>query len=289
MIVHIGYPKTGTTFLQNGIFPNMEGLIYTDYKTCKKLFQPLISETSLSFDPNQFQLHSSPQALYSLESLVGAMGTGVYDYEIAQRLKALGFKKIIITIRRQDKMLESLYRQYIQQGGVQKPMAFVQDSDYFRWSFLNYSTLITHYAKLFGRENVFVFCQEELKENASAVLERLKTFCEASAITSHSEKKAANTSLSRLAIQWLRVVNHFTYNVYRRSSLISKKFTTWKFRNLLQSKLDPILLRRLSSKKDFYDSVFANDVLKRYQSDNRNLNQEFDLKLDTWSYFPKDN
>jgi len=133
MIIHIGYPKTGTTFLQKNVFPFIKGIEFVTYEECRKIFKSLYSSTSLEFDEamiKAFQIQKGQ--LYSLERLTGEMRTGTYNAEIAHGLKKLGFRKVIITIRRQDKIIESIYRQYIQQGGVLKSKNFIAESEYFR-------------------------------------------------------------------------------------------------------------------------------------------------------------
>ena len=154
-IVHIGYHKTATTFLQNVVFPTIKGVNYVDYQNCAEQFKDLYSSNTLWFNSRvkeQFKIQAN--GLYSLEELVGSMGTGTYNYEIAQRLKDVGFKKVILTIRRQDKMVESIYRQHIQIGGILKPYSFITEPNFFRWSYLDYYALIERYAQLFGTENI---------------------------------------------------------------------------------------------------------------------------------------
>ncbi len=282
MIVHIGYHKTGTTFLQKNVFPKIRGLKYYNYETCAKYFKPLVSQTTLEFDAKPFieQLDNSEKALYSYEALVGKMGIGTYNVEIAQRLADIGFKKIVVSIKNQGQMLESIYRQYIQQGGVLKPNDFFEEKySLFRWSYLDYHSLIAQYVKLFGKENVLVFLQEELKTNQTVVIKQLCDFLEVEQIK-EVPTLTTNRSLSSTSIKLLRIINHFTFNHYRPSNLLSNKITTWKFRNVLQSKIDPVIFSKLFKNKPFVPKRIAVQIEERCGEGNRELQREFGLNLE---------
>ncbi len=286
MTVHIGYHKTGTTFLQNNVFPHLEEIDYVGYAQCRKLFEPVYSDTTLEFDPAAHQHFSAAgDKLYSFERLVGDMGIGDYNYEIAGRLHALGFKKVIVTIRRQDKMAESIYRQYVQQGGVQKPKPFFKDRHYFRWSYLEYDKLLDRYIDLFGIENILVLPQEELREDQAGAIKRITDFCGATNWNPPARQKRPNASLSYRSIQLLRVINHFTYNHYRRSQLISRRITTWKFRHLLETYIDPYFVRKLFGERKFVAKQENERIRAQFAAVNRKLEKRFGLDLQAYGYY----
>ena len=290
MIVHVGYFKTGTTYLQNNVFPFMEGVHYHDYEESKKIFKPVHTGTTFEFNAEQVakSFDQREDSLYSYERLVGKMGVGTYNYQIAERLKKLGFKKIIFTIRRQDKIVESLYRQYIQEGGVLKPSSFVKDRRYFRTSHLDYYQLIVHYADLFGKENILIIPQEELRNNQAVALEKLREFCGAKAIHLDMQKKfgsRTNTSISYLSAHIMRIVNHFTKNEYKPSNLISGKITTWKFRFFFQSIIDRYLTPKSLKKKPLVKQSFKEKLLEEHVEENVHLQEEFDVNLEKYDYF----
>jgi len=287
MIVHIGYHKTGTSFLQQHVFPNMQGINYYDYAYCTQLFAPLLQQNTLQFNANIWakKLHQNPNTLYSFESLVGNMGTGLYNVEIAYRLKAMGFTKIIISIRNQQKMLESLYRQYIQQGGVVKSKAFFDEKmGLFNWHYCDYYPLICKYVQLFGKQNVHILSQESLRNEASIVIQNLVQFTGAKGITPNKAQKA-NNSLSSTSIHLLRIINHFTYNYYRPSNLLSNKISTWKFRYLLQQWIDPFVVAKLFRNRPFVAPHLTQKALNYYAPNNKKLAHEFKLNLAPYNYW----
>lgn len=291
MIAHIGYHKTGTTFLQHNVFPNIEGINFYNVNIEKNSFfkEKICWSPTLEFDKVEVmkELDISDNTLYSFENFVGFMGKGTYNYEIAHRLKEIGFKKIIVAIRRQDKMMESLYRQHVQSGGTLKPNEYLKDVRYFRWSFLDYYPLIKLYIELFGRENVLILMQEELKESSENVARKIVEFCGAEGVEMKPANSQTNTSLSVLAIRLLRVVNHFTYSNLRPSNLISKSISTWKTRTLLKY-LDPYSISLISFKKSFYSDSFQNETLKKFEGSNKKIEKEFGVNISNYGYLEND-
>ena len=246
-IVHIGYPKTGTKYLQDCVFPYIKGVKYMGYWASMETLRPIFEGSTPDFISSDIKI--IPNALYSSERLVGMPMTGILNYEIAQRLRDVGFDKVIMVIRNHDTMIESLYRQYIQQGGVQKAKDFIRDTDIFRKSYLDYDGLIEVYIKIFGEDNVLILNYEDLLLFPEYVMEKMRLFCGSEEIDFKCGKR--NVSLSYWSIKLLRIINHFTYNHYRKSNLISNRISTWKFRRLL-GWIDSIT--RVLPKRKFYKS-----------------------------------
>lgn len=286
MIVHIGYHKTGTTYLQNKIFPSIYGINYYGDKEYGNFLKSVLLKNSLEFDPKEVSasLDTSSTALYSKEALVGTMGLGTYNAEIAHRLARIGAERIIITIRNQPDMLEGIYRQYIQQGGVLKPKEFFQeDFQRFKWNYLDYYSLIHHYAEIFGKENMLIILHERLKHEQEAVLSEIANFLNTKA-AEPIQNSASNRSLSSISIKMLRIINHFTYNSYRPSNLLSNKITTWKFRYMLQSFIDPYIVNKLFNNQPLVPKQYQKEANRIYVAGNDKLNKEFALHLQEYDY-----
>ena len=114
-VIHIGFPKTATTFLQWEVFPQLKGINYIDYNACRKLFPYLISLDKLDYELEPVRSamvqHEKTEAtnLYSFESLCGSPYAykGMNRSSIAHGLRDLGFNKVIITVRDQAKAIDS--------------------------------------------------------------------------------------------------------------------------------------------------------------------------------------
>ena len=288
MILHIGYHKTGTTFLQNNVFPAFPEVNYYDLVLCKKLFNDVYRRSTLEFDAaavlseiesHQVKDNGLPH-LYSCELLVGEIGLGTIKKEIADRVKQLGFKKIIITIRNQKRILDSIYRQYIQQGGTAKVDEYFNGrSPLFDYGYCSYYALCSYYIDLFGKENVLIVMQEDLKKNQSAVIKSIADFIGTASPAELRSDKPSNTSLSNLSLSLFRFINHFTFNYYRPSQILSDKITSWKFRHLLQRYLDPWFFSKISSNKSFITPEHSKFIEQYYAKGNQKIGRRIRTRL----------
>lgn len=128
LILHIGYPKTGTTFLQSNIFPyckniNYIGRYYGEKRNSEKslLLSELIKEIQFSsvFKPNSIKnkldtlvdTYSKPVVL-SHELLLRPFFLTRNIERLSKITKLLNFDDIIIlfTIRRQDQLIWSRFQ-----------------------------------------------------------------------------------------------------------------------------------------------------------------------------------
>ncbi|MCH8158122.1 MAG: hypothetical protein IID18_10310 [Nitrospinae bacterium] len=130
-------------------------------------------------------------------------------FMIADRLHRMVKKaKIIITIRNQATMLDSLYRQYIH-GGFRGDFDTVFASGRIPLEYLFYDKVISHYRKLFGAEAVYVGLFEEIQHHKEKFLSGLTGFMGVEipifdpSVFSHRD----NQGLSEFSLAALRVFN----------------------------------------------------------------------------------
>jgi hypothetical protein len=242
-VVHIGFPKTATTFLQRNVFPQLPARFrYFDERVSAGVFAPLIHEDDTIFDSPGHQQQfaaawGNDSTLFSYESLTGLhYQTGFVNRTlIARRLRMLGFERVIITIRNQFDVLESAYKEYVKNGGVLKFADYAVFAPgkprYLYPQYYDYQPIYRLYAEIFGKSNVLVL-QHELLTEASFVRD-LCRFLEVDELSVDSRVRV-NTSLSAAKTEALRLINHLTYNSYRPSHLISKRFSTALFHRVLR-------------------------------------------------------
>jgi hypothetical protein len=231
-LIHIGYHKTGTSWLQGSVFPNAEagfsrvggvryffGVNPFDFEpeTVRKIFERKIKRTqSQGLVP-----------VVSSERLSGNPHYGGYDSKIiADRLAAVfPNARVLVVIREQTSMLVSIYKQYILRGGAASfwqyvtppPPSFrqhvIQTPDrsarlpVFRFDYLEYHRLIGYYQHLFGPTNVLVLPYELLRTQPKTFLERIGGFVGAPAI--RAEFQWMNVSPSALALSLKRQANRY--------------------------------------------------------------------------------
>jgi hypothetical protein len=296
VVFHVGFHKTGTSYLQGYIFPLANNYKVFSWVECDALFKPLLQKNDAFYKAEQTQaqfkkMYDGPlPVMFSYEEFVGPL-----FYQSSpnlttpiQRIKELGVTQIVFTIRNQYALLDSIYRQYIQKGGVVRSKDFLDESlRIFAMDYCNFYPIIQHFVKVFGKENVLVLPSEELKKKEAAVLERLQAFCGISFDLEDRQKKldkrTTNVSLSNLSLALLRRFNHISYNYYRPSSLISKKLKSRRLRNVLQSWLDPSFLSKFSNKENYFKKE-KERIDRYYAENNRKLNEEFGLHLETYKY-----
>ena len=104
LFIHTGYHKTGTTFLQHQIFERIPKVNY------------------LHTFNNNFKIKKDRVNIISDESLTGSPyrgGKATDQYIIADKIKKIfPDANIIITTRKTNGWLPSLYSQYIRNGGT---------------------------------------------------------------------------------------------------------------------------------------------------------------------------
>jgi hypothetical protein len=268
-IVHIGFPKTATTYLQWEVFPYLMGIKYVDYNACRDVFPQIISTDILDHDLETLRrkMEKYEEAdkinLYSFESLAGSPYSlkGMNRSLIAETLKKVGFNKVIITVRSQHNSIDSYYRQYIVHGGTLRFKKWLDIHDkrpwmhkHFSLSYLKYDLLVEHYQNLFGKENVYVINSNDFKSDNELSVKKLCDFIGSEGLSKITkENNKVNSSLTNLSTSILRVCNYFTYNTIRPSQFFHDAISTRNFWLVIKLFLDPYLLRFFSSSKSYLE------------------------------------
>lgn len=290
-IVHVGLPKTATTFLQWKVFPYLAGLHYVDYSACTKIFQQIIYGDPLDYSIEEIktELVSKEQpTLYSFESLAGSpfYYKGIGRSTVPQTLKALGFDKVIITIRNQEKAIDSYYRQFVAQGGTLSFKNWLDLNDrrpipqkYFRHSYLKYDGLLRKYLHVFGKENILLLTQEELNEDREKFINKIAAFTHSSyKVPPDFNPKKSNQSLTNLSILLLRFINHFTFSSIRPFHMVSRHIssrTAWK---LFAAVLDPYLIRFFSRRRSYISKYrLEQEIQALYKKSNEELRKDWGI------------
>lgn len=225
--------------------------------------------------------------LHSAEQLTGPLfyHTGLGKTDTAHRLQELGATKIIITIRDQIKLIDSCYRQYIQEGGTLRFKTFWHE-----WKFapnplhFDFYRLIEYYVDLYGKENVLVIPNEWIRQDEARVIDLVERFTGGKYTPSKTPARS-NQSLSNLGIAFLRFTNKFTFSAHAPSTLfVPKRLTTWKMRSLSEKFLDPYIFSVISKHKSYVSEEEAKEYSELYRSGNHALNELYNLELDKLGY-----
>ncbi len=152
MYIHIGMQKTGTTYLQNEVFPKLKNVYY--FSRPRDVFR--------ADSEKEKKYLVSHEAFSGYPHHIDRIDYGVDDrYRIANRLnKVYPNAKIILGIREKDDWFKSLFRQYAKMKGGAELRDFEERFDE---GFLDYEGYIAYLEDLFS--DVYVYHFETLKED----------------------------------------------------------------------------------------------------------------------------
>jgi hypothetical protein len=241
-IIHVGFAKTGTTWLQKNIFRGHPDIVWV--LPARFVHDELIGPDAFSFDPDKARRSLEARTAageggavlgISYERLAGnPYYDGVCDGGIiAERIKAaFPDGKIIIGVRNQVPMIESMYKEYIASGGTCRLRAYLDPPfDASRLpprlclDFLKYDRLIERYQSLFGRDRVHVHAYEDFARDKRAFLEALYAFMEIAPYWPEDlyDVPRQNTVSSRATLTLFRLTNHLFRGGFRPSGILPGK------------------------------------------------------------------
>jgi len=296
LYVHIGLAKTGTTTLQKQIFPKLKTFDFYGDKDAITCFHDLMFLDDLYYNEQKHidffnAACKSKPVLFSQECLTGVTHVLGFRYRssVARRLHKIGFQKIIITIRNQNSVIESAYRQYIKGGGILTFQNFFNEKKFigkpFDFNQFEYWKLIQFYSKLFGKENICVLPLELLVKNKKDYLKKIEIFLEGEFEASvYNSTPIDNKGMSNLSLIIMRILNHFTYSYYRPSTVIFKKISSHRVHKLLSKTIDPLVFKFSKKKKSLLTEHNKKLIYQYYKDSNKQLNDYFNLNLQDYNY-----
>lgn len=184
-ILHIGYHKTGSSWLQRQLFPNARDVSLVPRIEIRR---QLLVPSPVAFDPERARAQlcagRSGRLVLSEEELSGNLHTGglhgAFSVELADRLhRCFPEGHVVVFVREQKTMVASAYKQYIKSGGTRRirgfltPAASPHKTPNFDLDFLAYDRLIGVYEDRFGRERVSVFLYEQLARDPEQLITSL--------------------------------------------------------------------------------------------------------------------
>jgi hypothetical protein len=306
LLIHIGYHKTATTWLQKYLFrpsmgfgvpvenkPLYEKLIFPhsfvfDGPACKGSFQPLIDRVS----------DGGLVPVISLERLSGSPHSGGHDSKLlADRLREVfGDVRILIVIREQKSMILSTYKQYVRSGGANSLAKYLKPTRHgrsrlplFDLDYFQYHHLIHYYRELFGTSNVLVLTFEQFRDDPKAFVLEIGRFSGAftdlNQMNGLSFQNAEYPSLSGFSIAVKRRLNLLfaddricPWSLFPNSKWEKGQL---EFLTKMDSHLPAILSRRLDEK---LKEKIAKVVQERYQMSNHITAGMMNLDLRRWGY-----
>lgn len=236
LLLHVGYHKTATSWMQQRLFQPRYG--FRQLATHREVFSHVVQPHGLRFDPAPMRdLIAERQALMgaddwpviSSEILSGHPFQGGHESDVyAERLARIApDARILISIRAQSRILPSVYSQYLLRGGTMPPERFFQGTDeigYFGFTpeHFDYDRLTAHYQRLFGADRVYVLTQESLKADMPGAVVRLAAFLDGHKIPSIApeDRRPYAPSYPEHAYGVLRRINHLQSSTLNASPIL---------------------------------------------------------------------
>ena len=274
LLIHVGYHKTATTWMQTQLFTQEHG--YRMLANHPEIFNQVTRPHGLVFEPAGMRaliaerkagLPTGHTAVVSSEILSAhPFQGGQMSDDYARRLHAIAPEaKILISIRAQQKILPSVYMQYLLRGGTMPYEMFFKGTDVpgfygFDKVHFEYDRLVGLYQQLFGAHNVYVMTQESLAADMDAACAALARFAGNSAFSQVSEpaRKVRGASYPEYAVPVLRRVNQVQCSVLNPAPIMALGETPNGLYRILG-----YLLRRPPFSKMFGDRKRVSDYVKR--------------------------
>lgn len=220
-LVHVGYPKALSSWLQKFLFKPDYGFV--------KVLDAVQLQLSL-IDPTPFRYTNEAAVRYARESLakagdrasgcipvataealIGNTYCGGYNArQNADRLRQLFPQaRILIIVREQQRFIRSLYKTLVTWGMPHTPTRLLNPTDVsmapqFNLDFLRFDLAVGYYQSLFGADNVLVLPYERFAEDPQGFIE---------AILQHAGARSP-TPLDRLPLQKRINPNQTLLNLY---------------------------------------------------------------------------
>jgi len=210
IFIHVGFHKTGTTFLQQSIFPHLENVNYIYNGRLLNLVGPhekvLISNEALSGVP----YHWKEKSYYEQ-----------FCFNLAQLKSTFGDFKLILGFREPSSMINSLYKQSLHEGGVltfdefygDHTGSIVKEEDLYFLKFYN------HLLENFKMERVFCYDHNQLLYEPQIVLPSLLKF-----LGQEAGKKKAETNIQKLNVSVPDNLERFLLQLNKLDKRLKAKF-----------------------------------------------------------------
>lgn len=237
LLIHVGYHKTATTWMQRHLFTLPHG--YHQVVDHSEVFRHIVQPHGLTFTPTSMrkllaerltEVPSDATPVISSEILSGNPFYGGQGSDAnAKRIKEIApDARILISIRAQKRILTSIYMQYLLRGGTMRCDQFfsgTSEPGYHAFDpvHFEYDRLVALYQKLFTPENVLIVTQEALKLDMDKVAQEIADFSSNHCFTNlePSAREVQSPSYPEYAVPILRRLNHVQKSILNPAPALS--------------------------------------------------------------------
>ncbi len=262
LFLHIGMHKTGTTYLQNVVFPQIPGVYFVKNNTKYKDF----------FLNYQYQ----NKILVSYEGMSGQPDDGNWFENFHDNLSKLKdlFPNagVIMGVREHKSLLKSIYNQHLHAGGTKSFEEYIYSNNERKYIFdyndLSFQERIKLIQKYF--DNLYIFTFTDFKENFYGCLEGFENFLglpNGEIIDKEFENQQANKSVGLLQGRLLRKLNKIDNNLKKIPGLPTLNNKFFKKLNIHPRGLCQIRLKNLDNRSLNIEDSLPSDWIQFIEED----------------------
>ncbi|MDA0772019.1 MAG: sulfotransferase [Cyanobacteria bacterium] len=306
-LIHIGYHKTASSWLQANLFDDYG---FKRFIAQSEIRDRIVLPNALDFKATELRSYYDScvtngefVSVISNERLSGNPHSGGYDSkELADRLYAsFPEAKVLIVIREQVSAIFSSYIQYIRVGGpcsiddyLEPTVRNIPILPLFNFEHFNYCRLVSYYYDLFGKDKVLVLPFELFKNNPVGFCSKITDFTGLAAAETLPFTKTKNKRISSLSSMFLRQSNKLFAKTRLNPSALGKKQSylgTGSGEGGSYGKILAIDSLIPKSVHEFFDDrlnkIIQETIGDRYQKVNQELAELTGLDLAAYGYCSK--
>lgn len=296
LVIHVGLPKTGTTWLQRDGFrrltstrlvqPNRHTDVFRVFSTIAEQAQPQPRLSRVREQIAAAVTRGTAHVLVSYEPLNSPFGWSPQrrDEVVAALAEVAPGSKILIVVREQSAMLASLYAQYVNQGGYRSFTAFGTGQTQrgrFDPRWLCYDDTVRAYQHTFGCARVLCLPYEMLNHDPETFLRHVAAFIDVDLSTCPYDMQRVNTSPSMAGIACLRISNKlFRASAFNAAPAIVALPQADRVRSFMQGSR----LMCYGPKMGPRAASIGRSVSRACAASNRRLKTISGLGVDSWGY-----
>jgi len=217
IVLHLGFAKTGTSWLQQQVFPQMDIHYYKPGR----------------YEIITVPLHTDKPTVISFEGLSGT----TYNndrYILLYRLHKLFPKaKVLVTTRNKVNYIRSLYSQYVRGGGT-KSLEWWATELVRHPYFLDWKLYFNQIQKLWGTNNLMLLPLELLKQDYHKYLQQLCYYVGVP-IPHTINRTPCNTGLDDKQCTRWKTINQFFVSRWNDSGLFPRHLNPcWIYQKVIQ-------------------------------------------------------
>ena len=222
VFIHIGLPKTASTFIRDCVFSKHKDINYLSSNKFKygesQIIKGIVDPNNTSFNSHIEKAlieNSGKKVCISNGGFSGNLYNGEGSFLRLQQIKKiLPYAKLIIVLREQYDYIYSVWSHSVLMGQSASLKNFLTYRDTssvyepFIWDRIDYANTVQICQNLFGKENVKIMFFEKLKKSKEDFLKELFDFIDIE--YQDIESKEKNKGLQGINLHILRFINEFS-------------------------------------------------------------------------------